>query len=72
MIYNTNIYGLRYIQLQSPQLAYQQNKKKEYLQIIKKNQIQQNKLIVKRYTNQYFQTLYDRVILSNIASGVNY
>lgn len=66
------IYGPSYNKLQSPQLAYQQNKKIEYLKIIKKNQMNQNKITLKRYTPQYFQTFYDRVILSNFASGVNY
>jgi hypothetical protein len=55
------------IQLNSPQLAYQQNMKKYYKTVIYKN----NKIFnrkFKPYTPLYFQTSYDRIYYPNISN----
>ena len=54
------------IQLNSPQLAYQQNKKKYYKMVINKN----NKLFnqkFKKYSPLYFVTAYDKMFMPNIS-----
>jgi hypothetical protein len=57
MVYN--------IYLNSPQLAYQANKKKYYLQVIQKNKIITNQPF-KQYTPIYFNTGYNRIYNPNI------
>ena len=52
------------IYLDSPQLAYQANQRKQYLRIIRRNNFLQNNL-PKRYNFQYYQTAYNRFIQSN-------
>ncbi len=59
------------IYLDSPQLAYQANKKKQYLKIIKRNNFLQNQL-PKRYGFRYYQTAYNRILQYNSALTPGY
>ena len=55
------------IYLNSPQLAVQANRRKYYMNVIKKN----NKIFNKKfqpYTPLYFQTAYDRIYYPNISN----
>ncbi len=60
------------IYLQSPQLAYQANQRKQLLKIIQFQNKQKNKITLKRYTPLYFKTAYDRIFISTQSSGVPY
>ncbi len=60
------------IYLQSPQLAYQANQRKQLLKIIQLNNIRNNKISLKKYTPQYFRTAYSRIFISSQSSGVGY
>jgi hypothetical protein len=55
------------IQLNSPQLAYQQNIRKYYKYVINKNNKIFNKKFQK-YSPLYFQTSYDRIYMPNISN----
>ncbi len=60
------------IYLQSPQLAYQANQRKQLLKIIEIQNKQKNKIALKRYTPQYFRTAYNRIFISSQSIGVSY
>ncbi len=60
------------IYLQSPQLAYQANQRKQLQKIIQIQNRLNKKLTVKRYTQQYFRTVYDRIFISSQSSGAPY
>ncbi len=60
------------IYLQSPQLAYQANQRKQLQKIIQIQNRLNNKLTVKRYTQQYFRTAYNRIFISSQSSGAPY
>jgi hypothetical protein len=59
------------IYLDSPQLAYQANQRKQYLRIIRTNQRNQNR-VPKKYPYSYFQTAYSRFIQSQERLTVGY
>ncbi len=60
------------IYLQSPQLAYQANQRKQLLKIIEIQNKQKNKIALKKYTPQYFRTAYNRIFISTQSSGAPY
>ncbi len=60
------------IYLQSPQLAYQANQRKQLQKIIQIQNRLNNKLTVKRYSQQYFRTAYNRIFISSQSSGAPY
>ena len=60
------------IYLQSPQLAYQANQRKQLLKIIQIQNKRNQQITLKKYTPQYFQTFYNRVFISSQSSGVGY
>jgi hypothetical protein len=60
------------IYLQSPQLAYQANQRKQLLKIIEIQNKRNQQLTLKRYTPQYFRTAYSRFFISSQSSGAPY
>ncbi len=60
------------IYLDSPQLAVQQNQKKQYKRIINRNKRQQQKPLPKFYKPSYYNTAYQRFILSSASFTPGY
>ena len=58
-------YPIYNIQLNSPQLAYNLNKKKYYLYVINKNNKIKNKPITPKYSPLYYKTGYDLIFNPN-------
>ncbi len=58
--------------LDSPQLAYQANQRKQLQKIIRKNAKLQNAPLPRKYPNTYYLTSYSRFITSNASLTPGY